>query len=79
MALARHILETSQLLCSSCQVIYLNTDDFELVQQFGRTFAKIVGELESNYELPLPVLGKLAIEKLTKELEQCRGRDCIWE
>ena len=31
--LARHIFSTNQLLCSSCQVVYLDTDNFEEVKE----------------------------------------------
>ncbi len=36
--LARHIIATKQLLCSSCQTIYLDTEDMEEVYRFCRTF-----------------------------------------
>lgn len=37
-ALADHILETRQLLCSSCQVIYLDTDSLEELRRFCAAF-----------------------------------------
>jgi len=37
-ALAVHIVETGGLLCSSCQVIYLDTEDMEKAAQFCRDF-----------------------------------------
>lgn len=67
--LARHILATRQLLCSSCQVIFVNTDDFEAVKSFGRRFARLLREQEKEYPLPGPIQGKLTIESLTKKLE----------
>lgn len=37
-ALAVHIAATGQRLCSSCQVIFLDTDDFSTVRDFAETF-----------------------------------------
>ncbi len=37
-ALAEHIMDTKQLLCSSCQTIYLDTEDKEKLHQFCREF-----------------------------------------
>ena len=36
--LAEHIATTKQLLCSSCQVIYLDTDDMDKVRLFAESF-----------------------------------------
>lgn len=69
-ALAKHLLETKQLLCSSCQVIYLNTSDFKVVKQFGKEFATILGQLDKDYEIPQAVQGKITIELLTRTYEQ---------
>lgn len=41
-SLARHILDTDQLLCSSCQGIYLDTEDGERAKAFGREFLQIL-------------------------------------
>lgn len=41
-ALARHIIDTQQLLCSSCQVIYLDTDRQEDVHTFCRDFLPVL-------------------------------------
>lgn len=67
--LARHILATRQLLCSSCQVIFLNTCDFEEVKRFGKRFAELLGEQEDAWPVPQPIQGKLTIERLTRRLE----------
>ena len=40
--LARHIVDTGGLLCSSCQVIYLDTGDWEEGQTFCRDFLPIL-------------------------------------
>lgn len=69
-ALARHLLATKQLLCSSCQVIYLNTADFEVVKRFGKEFSSILEQFEQDYELPKPIQGKITIELLARKYEQ---------
>lgn len=43
-ALANHIADTKQLLCSSCQVIYLNSDSDEEQAAFARRFAPLLEE-----------------------------------
>ena len=60
--LAKHIATTKQLLCSSCQVIYLDTSD--------------MGELRSFAERFLPILEKAANEKATEEIG-IRARDTL--
>lgn len=41
-ALASHIAETKQLLCSSCQVIYINSDSEEEKKLFAQRFAPLL-------------------------------------
>ena len=43
-ALARHIASTKQLLCSSCQVIYIDTDSTEELHGFCKSFLPILEE-----------------------------------
>lgn len=43
-ALARHIVHTGGLLCSSCQVIYLDTDDTAQAEAFCRAFLPMLEE-----------------------------------
>lgn len=57
-ALARHIVETDQLLCSSCQTIFLDTDNMEEVWDFCREFLPL---LESEAaKRPRPQIGAAA-------------------
>ena len=51
-ALAAHIVETGGLLCSSCQVIFLDTDDMGQAEKFCETFLPI---LESAANVPQPI------------------------
>ena len=67
--LARHILETRQLLCSSCQVIYLDTGSWEELTEFGRRFAAVLGREEKAYPLEPFIRGKIQVEQRTRYLE----------
>lgn len=69
-ALARHIFGTKQLLCSSCQVIFLNMDDFEEVKRFGRHFAKIMKREEGKEGNSLFIQGKVTVELMAIRLER---------
>jgi len=51
-ALARHIVDTGGLLCSSCQVIYLDTDDLKEGERFCLKFLPI---LERCADIPQPI------------------------
>ena len=60
--LAKHIAVTKQLLCSSCQVIYLDTDDMNSVKAFAKDF--------------MPYLRK-AVEALRTQETGIRARDTL--
>lgn len=75
-ALARHIFSTKQLLCSSCQVIYLNTVDFEDVKKFGRRFAKIMKREEGTEGNSPFIQGKVTVELMTRRLERVSRKGC---
>lgn len=77
--LARHIFATDQLLCSSCQVIYLNTDNFEEVKAFGRRFAEVMKREGGPYGNPLFLQGRITVEMLTRKLERAGGQYCCYE
>ena len=50
--LARHICETNQLLCNSCQGIYVDTDSFEQVTAFAERFYPILERAAEEDPLP---------------------------
>lgn len=52
MELARHICETNQLLCNSCQGIYVDTDSFEQVTAFAGRFYPILERAAEEDPLP---------------------------
>lgn len=69
-ALARHICETRQVLCSSCQGIFVDTDDREVVQEAAECFVSILEEV--NREFPpeaIGIRGKIALSLYNEELE----------
>lgn len=49
--LAGHMLDTEQRLCSSCQGIYLDTDDEAVTEQFCKEYSQIL-EAEARKRLP---------------------------
>lgn len=68
-SLARHIFTTNQLLCNSCQGIYVNTDQPEDIQLLASRFALILNDLEQDYPLADYLQGKITVSLLTKKLE----------
>ena len=59
--LARHIAATDGLLCSSCQVIYLDTDRREALESFARSFLPL---LEQAVRTARPDPGRAALGTL---------------
>lgn len=78
-ALARHICETRQLLCSSCQGIFVDSADEAAVLEFGKRFLSILEEENRNYpEESIGIRGKSAISLYNEELEeQMTGRKVL--
>ncbi len=57
-ALAEHIMSTKQLLCSSCQVIYLDTEHMEDLADFCKTFLPYLDRAAEKY--PVNDMGAIA-------------------
>lgn len=69
-ALARHICSTRQLLCSSCQGIFLDTADMEPVIALAERFFAILREENTGQPPAAPSLrAKATLELYTRELE----------
>ena len=68
--LAEHIISTRQLLCSSCQVIYLNTADMDQVRSFCDRFYPVL-EAEARRHLPktMGAAAALTLRSRTDRLE----------
>ncbi len=60
-ALAEHIMVTKQLLCSSCQVIYLDTEHMDDLTDFARTFLPYLEHAAEQH----PVQDTAAIAEMT--------------
>lgn len=69
--LAKHICETNQVLCSSCQGIYLDTESKEEQQQFGERFFRILKEAAAQAgPADFGMRAKNAIHIYNEKLEQ---------
>lgn len=68
--LARHICETKQLLCSSCQGIFVDTEDEAVVDFVAQKFLHILEEVSVDYpQETIGVRGKVSISLYNEELE----------
>ncbi|MBD5395702.1 MAG: acyl-CoA reductase [Lachnospiraceae bacterium] len=87
--LADHIMSTRQLLCSSCQVIYLDTEDMEQVHEFCRVFLPYLEKAAERFpaasmgmraEISLrrycDTLNKIILEEETEESRIYGGKGC---
>ena len=68
--LARHIITTQQLLCSSCQVIYLDTEDVHAVHAFCERFWPML-EAAARAHRPTTIgaVAELSLRTYTDRLE----------
>lgn len=78
--LADHIMETKQLLCSSCQVIYLDTEDGRVLEDFCREFLPFMEEAAQRFPLrDMGLRAELSLKRYTSKLEEQayskRGRE----
>lgn len=69
-ALAEHVVATQQLLCSSCQVIYLDTERYEDVTAFcGRFWPILRSAAEARRPRTLGAVAELTLRTYTDRLE----------
>lgn len=69
--LAHHICQTRQLLCSSCQGIYLDTADRSVLEGFGKRFYEILRSASAVFPpVPLGMRAKATLCLYNEELEQ---------
>ncbi len=74
-ALARHIIETKQLLCSSCQVIYLDTARMEDCEAFTAEFLPVLEKAAREH--PAADIGQqaqLSVRTWCRRLERAAAR-----
>ncbi len=70
-ALAEHIAKTKQLLCSSCQVIYLDTEDVSKLRDFGAEFLPYLESAIKKYRsASIGTVAQISLLKYADELEQ---------
>lgn len=68
--LAHHICQTRQLLCSSCQGIFLDTNDEVVINAFAERFLHILEEVNVDYpKESIGIRGKIGISLYNEELE----------
>ena len=68
--LAKHIFETNQLLCSSCQGVYLDTNDMNEVYKFSEGFLKILEEIAKEFpRLDKGIRAQINLQVYNEELE----------
>ena len=68
--LAHHICATNQLLCSSCQGIFVDTEDMAIVNMVAQKFLYILEEVAVDYpQEKIGVRGKVSISLYNEELE----------
>lgn len=68
--LAHHICATNQLLCSSCQGIFVDTEDMSVVNSVAQKFLHILEEASVDYpQEKIGVRGKVSISLYNEELE----------
>lgn len=68
--LARHICATRQVLCNSCQGIFVDTEDEAKVFAMGQRFLQILQEVSVDYPAEsIGVRGKVSLSLYNEELE----------
>lgn len=69
--LARHIFSTKQLLCSSCQVIYLDTDDIGELDRFCEHFIKLMEQAAAAVKISdIGAAAEAALRKRCEEIDR---------
>ncbi len=78
--LAHHIASTNQLLCSSAQGIYVDTDDRDKLDSFAERFFKIFIEVNKTHvPVPFGMKSRNAVELYYEKLVQDISKKRIWK
>ena len=73
--LARHICETNQVLCSSCQGIFLDTAKWDVAERFGERFFVLLKKANAEIgKADIGMRGKNTLRLYTDSLEAFEGR-----
>lgn len=74
-ALAEHIVNTRQLLCSSCQTIYIDTEEMEAVRAFCREFLPYLEAAERKNPInETGIAAEMTLRRYTEKLESYIGK-----
>ncbi len=70
--LAENIVKTNQLLCSSCQGIYMDTDSMEDVYWFCETFLPVLEQCrqDHDWEIPIGIQAQTGLMVYTESLQE---------
>ncbi len=72
--LAHHICQTRQVLCSSCQGLFVDSEDVSVVSGVGELFFQILKEVSATYPPEtIGVRGKIFLSLYNEELENENG------
>lgn len=73
-ALAKHIAETGQMLCSSCQTIYLDTYETEDLDRFAERFLPVLERAADAYlHTDIGASAQLSVNRYCERLESAAG------
>lgn len=79
-ALAHHICITRQVLCSSCQGLFVDSSDMAVVNTVGERFFNILKEVSDSYPPEsIGVRGKIFLSLYNEELENEIGAKTIYK
>ena len=77
--LAHHISMTNQILCSSCQGIFVDTDSRDEIDTFAKRFYAILQEVSQEHKpISLGMRGKNTIQHYYEKLEMHQTHKKIW-
>ncbi len=78
--LATNIASTNQLLCSSAQGIYVDTDDRQALDKFAERFFKMMCSVQEDYQpVPLSMRSKNAVELYYQSMVTKKTGKTIWQ
>ena len=78
--IAYNMLSTDQLYCSSCQGIYVDTDDFDETAAFAERLSKILNETAKRFPEPDDrISARITLEAHTERLESIDGSKRVFK
>lgn len=73
--LAHNICATNQLLCSSCQGVFVNTSSMQELAAFGHAFLPVLQQVAKSYPpVPLSAMAQSTLQLYTHRLENSLGQ-----